>query len=170
MQCYARHTEAMLRRPVEPGMYAGVVASHSATTSSVGATMRWGANITLPRFPMGHDLYQGSIGCTDNRRRLLSALRITRPRRVSPLFEPTLRDQRWLFCDRHAVEPVAARRLARHAAIGARRRRRRRSTIRASPTNCCTSWGFGSRREPCASTCRNGLRGDPAATCAGRRF
>ena len=30
-----------------------------------------------------------------------------------------------------------------------------------SPTNCCSSWAYGSHREPCASTCRNGLPGDP---------
>ena len=31
----------------------------------------------------------------------------------------------------------------------------------ASPTSCCSSWAFGSHREPCASTCRSGPRASP---------
>jgi hypothetical protein len=51
------------------------------------------------------------------------------------------------------------RRMARKNVFGAKS---------GSPTNCCSSWGFGSRRELCASTCRNGPTGIRAETSVGR--
>jgi putative transposase len=53
------------------------------------------------------------------------------------------------------------RRMATRTVCGARS---------GSPTNCCSSWAFASQHEPCASTCRNGLRGGRAATNVGQRF
>jgi putative transposase len=48
-------------------------------------------------------------------------------------------------------------------------RRMARENVLWGEERICSSWGFGSRHEPCASTCPDGLLGDAGATCAGRR-